>query len=339
MILARLFVIVGGLIVLALTAALVGPYFVDWTSYRADFEREASAILGRKVTVEGEATARLLPFPSVTFSDVAVGGGPDGEPAMTVETFSMDAELAPFLRGEFLIFDMRLVRPKATIDVAADGTVDWAVRPVGAVRRRQISLEKLTITEGQVDDPPCRRAGARIGCPRSTPTMSAQVAGRSVAGRRVAAARRRADGARRLSTGTVDEHGQHAAAAAGRAGRSIRSSIEADGNVRLDKGAAGLFRAVQGVDEQAPRDDGASAGSRRPGRSGPGYRLNGKFSLDHERLAIDEFRFETGPLDNPYTADGNGLGRFRREPRFAIEATARRCASTRRSAPTRTAAA
>ena len=43
--------IIGGLFVLALTAALVGPYFVDWTSYRADFEREASAILGRKVTV------------------------------------------------------------------------------------------------------------------------------------------------------------------------------------------------------------------------------------------------------------------------------------------------
>jgi hypothetical protein len=45
--LARLFVIFGGLLVLALCAALVVPYFIDWTGYRADFEREASAILGR----------------------------------------------------------------------------------------------------------------------------------------------------------------------------------------------------------------------------------------------------------------------------------------------------
>ena len=59
--LVRLFVIVGGLLVLALTAALVGPYFVDWTSFRADFERQASAILGRQVTVEGEAEARCCP--------------------------------------------------------------------------------------------------------------------------------------------------------------------------------------------------------------------------------------------------------------------------------------
>ena len=53
---------------------------------------------------------------------------------MTVETFSMDAELAPFLRGEVLIFDMRLVRPKVTIDVAEDGTVDWAMRPSSPFR-------------------------------------------------------------------------------------------------------------------------------------------------------------------------------------------------------------
>ncbi|RUX95475.1 AsmA family protein, partial [Mesorhizobium sp. M7A.F.Ca.CA.004.04.1.1] len=149
--LARLFVIFGGLFVLVLCAALVVPYFIDWTGYRAQFEREASAILGRKVTVQGDATARLLPFPSVTFSNVAVAGGPNGQPAMTVETFSMDAELAPFLRGEVLIFDMRLVRPKATIDIANDGTVDWAMRPSSPFDLNQISIEKLTVTEGQIE--------------------------------------------------------------------------------------------------------------------------------------------------------------------------------------------
>ncbi|EBW1603992.1 AsmA family protein, partial [Salmonella enterica subsp. enterica serovar Kottbus] len=105
--LVRLFVFFGSLIVLALCAALIGPYFVDWTSYRADFEREASAILGRRVEVRGDVSARLLPFPSVVFSDVVVSGN-HGEPAMTAESFSMDAELAPFLSGQVLIFDMRL---------------------------------------------------------------------------------------------------------------------------------------------------------------------------------------------------------------------------------------
>ena len=71
---------------MAFTLALVGPYFIDWTSYRADFEREASLILGRQVKVEGDATARLLPFPSVTFSDVRVAGN-ELEPAKKVVTF------------------------------------------------------------------------------------------------------------------------------------------------------------------------------------------------------------------------------------------------------------
>ncbi|WP_204317200.1 AsmA family protein, partial [Klebsiella aerogenes] len=69
-------------LVLVLTAALVVPYFVDWAGYRSSFEREASALLGRPVTVAGTASARLLPFPSVTFSDVKVGD-PGSAPVMT----------------------------------------------------------------------------------------------------------------------------------------------------------------------------------------------------------------------------------------------------------------
>src|SRR5690606_25066176 len=65
-------------------------------------------------------------------------------------SFSMDAEIAPLLSGEFRIFDMRLVRPKVIIDVAADGTIDWAVRPSTPIDASNISIEKLTVTEGQV---------------------------------------------------------------------------------------------------------------------------------------------------------------------------------------------
>jgi outer membrane receptor protein involved in Fe transport len=43
---------------------------------------------------------------------------------------------------------MRLVRPKATIDIAADGIVDWAIRPSSPFDPGQISIEKLTVTAG-----------------------------------------------------------------------------------------------------------------------------------------------------------------------------------------------
>lgn len=323
--LARLFVFIGGLIVLALTLALVVPYFVDWTSYRANFEREASAMLGRKVTVRGDVSARLLPFPSVSFSDISVAGGPAGEPAMTVETFSMDAELAPFMQGEFLIFDMRLVRPKVTISVGEDGMIDWAVRPSSPFDATQIALEKLTVTGGQVTI----RHGFG-GRDHVLSEINAEVSARSLAGPWRADGTLRLDGMRTavtVSTGRVDETGAlRLRIKADPATYPL--AIEADGDVRLKDGAglyAGSFRIdarTAGKDEQrgaGKPSSGPNQGVSAAGTPSP-YRLSGKFALDHRRLDFEAFRLETGPLENPYTADGTGVVELGAEPRFAIQA-------------------
>ncbi|BCG87536.1 hypothetical protein MesoLj113c_36460 [Mesorhizobium sp. 113-3-9] len=324
--LARLFVIFGGLFVLVLCAALVGPYFVDWTGYRAQFEREASAILGRKVTVQGDATARLLPFPSVTFSNVAVAGGPNGQPAMTVETFSMDAELAPFLRGEVLIFDMRLVHPKATIDIANDGTVDWAIRPSSPFDLNQISIEKLTVTEGQIE---LRHAAG--GRSHVFSEINSTISAKSLAGPWRMDGTLRLDGLRTTvaaSTGKAEGNGQ----------MRLRLKadpdayplvIETDGNAGIVNGAAvysGQFKISSADKNGADKNSAQLRGNDgetvkvSAGKPDPGFRLNGKFSLDHQKLGVDEFRFETGPLDNPYTADGKASVDLGQKPSFAIEA-------------------
>ncbi|MER8438309.1 AsmA family protein, partial [Mesorhizobium sp. M1393] len=324
--LARLFVIFGGFFVLVLCAALVVPYFVDWTGYRADFEREASAILGRKVTVQGDATAKLLPFPSVTFSNVTVAGGPGGQPAMTVETFSMDAELAPFLSGEVLIFDMRLVRPRATIDIAADGTVDWAIRPSSPFDPSQISIEKLTVTGGEIA---LRHAAG--GRSHLLSEINSTISAKSLAGPWRMDGSFRLDGLRSTvvaSTGTAGSDGQ----------MRLRLKldpdayplvIEADGNAGIVNGAAiysGQFKVASsdknGADKSSAQLQGSDGEMMKAsaGKPEPGFRLNGKFLLDHRKLGVDEFRFETGPLDNPYTADGKAAVELGPNPSFSIEA-------------------
>ncbi|MGX5802364.1 AsmA family protein [Bradyrhizobium sp. Arg314] len=325
--LARLFVIFGGLFVLVLCAALVVPYFIDWTGYRADFEREASAILGRKVTVKGDATARLLPFPSVTFSNVEVSGGPVGRPAMTVETFSMDAELAPFLRGEVLIFDMRLVHPKAIIDVAGDGTVDWAIRPSTRLDPGQIAIEKLTITEGQIE---LRHAAG--GRSHLVSEINSTISAKALIGPWRMDGTLRFDGMRTdisASTGKVEPDGQ----------MRLRLKadpdaypliIEADGNAGIVKGAAvysGQFKISAADKNGADRNSAELRGNDgepvkiSTGKPDPGFRLNGKFALDHQKLDVDAFRFETGPLDNPYTADGKASVDLALKPHFSVEAS------------------
>lgn len=296
---------------LALTVALVGPYFVDWTSYRASFEHEASRILGREVRVGGTANARLLPFPSVTFTDVTVAGVEPGATAMTVETFSMDAELAPFLSGEVLIFDMRLVKPTVFVRVDEQGGIDWAMRPSVPVDARNITLEKLTITDGKVDI-----SHAASGRVHRITELDADISARALTGPWRIDGSMRLDGMRTkldVSTGSLDE--------AGRLRLRTRMQperyplvVEADGDATIGEGGAryqGTFRLAAGARENA-------TGEAKP-QPAP-YRVSGRFDLGHEALDVPEFLFETGPADDPYTAEGHAGLTLGGEPGFEIVA-------------------
>jgi uncharacterized protein involved in outer membrane biogenesis len=168
---------VGGLVVVALFAALLAPLFVDWTSFRQDFEREASRIMGRAVTVHGSVDARLIPFPSVTLNDVRVGAPEDGKPLVEIARFSMDAELAPFLSGEALIFDMRIEGPKARIKLFQDGTLDWARGRKSDIPARTVVLENVAISGGEIEF-----IDEQTGRTRHVTGLDAQVSAKSLGG-------------------------------------------------------------------------------------------------------------------------------------------------------------
>ena len=141
----RLFVFTGVLVVIALFTALVAPYFIDWTAYKQDFERQASQVLGQPVTVGGNANVRILPLPSVTFGDLSVGETRSGEPLMTVDQFSANVELAPLLSGEIRIVDMSLTRPHFNIEVDDSGRIAWTQRRELLVDPGQVAVDSLTV--------------------------------------------------------------------------------------------------------------------------------------------------------------------------------------------------
>lgn len=321
--LGRVFVILGGLIVLALTAALVGPYFVDWSSYRASFEREASRVLGRKVTVEGSVAVRLLPFPSVSFSDIRVGAA-DRVPAITVKTFSMDAEIAPLLSSQVLIYDMRIEDPHMVLTVDPDGTVDWAIRPSAPFDARQITLEKVTLEGGQVDIVD-KAAGKRHSVTGIDATLSAS----TLAGPWHMEGEATVDGERARITASTNEVKpdeplrMHTRIAP----QGVAAVFETDGELTAPGGKvryAGSFD-IRSSDlvpaVGAPAKDSSQAAT--SGREQPllsKVRVSGQFKAEHASVTVSTFRMEQGPSNDPYVINGSGTLDIGSNPRFSLSA-------------------
>lgn len=301
------------------------PYFVDWTGYRADFEREASRVLGRPVKVEGTVTVRLIPFPSVSFSDVRVGN-PREAPLMTIRTFSMDAEIAPLLSGEVLIYDMRIDHPNAVLTVDKDGAIDWTIRPSTPFDPTQITLEKVTVSDGAVEIRD-NAAGREHKVTGLNATMSAStLAGpwrmtgsADFDGRRadvsLSTSEVKPDGTLRLHTRVQPD--------------GLAAVVETDGDVTLTDGRLG-YAGTLGIRSDDLVNDGTDAQTGAAGEAqGQGDRqaplfskvnVTGRFTADHESIDIPEFRIEQGAADNPYVVNGKAHLDFGAKPGFRITA-------------------
>lgn len=309
----RLLVFLGGLLVVALFAALLGPMFVDWTDFRKDFEDQASRILGKKVTVHGEVNARLLPFPSVTLHDVTVGPDSEGAPLVTVSRFSLDAELAPFLSGEARIFDMRIEEPKARIRLLADGTLDWLRGSSAEIPARTVVLEKVHVTGGEIEF-----IDQQSGRTRKVSGLDAEMTAASLAGPWTADGTAVVDG----EAGGFHLASQQPNPATGAIPLKLRLdpgnrpfSLDLEGDLSLAEGKPIYKGRFQGqwrdaYVEKVPND-------RKPV---PAPRAKGEFELTNERIVVPAYRLELAEADNPYVITGEAKLDTGAKPEFLLTA-------------------
>lgn len=304
--LSRLMLFLGGVVVVALFSALLAPLFIDWTSLRADFEREASRIVGKPVVVHGSVDARILPFPSVTLNDVRVGEATDGEPLVQVARFSMDAELAPFLSGEALIFDMRLEEPKARVRLQQDGTLDWARGRKSFIPAKTVVLENVQITGGEIEF-----IDEQTGRTRMITGLEATVAARSLTSTWRMEGRAALDGEAGgfAFTGTPGDDGSLSLKA-----RLMPESrpfgVELDGTMRvvdLKPHYDGAFTLLRNEVEDEETE------------AAP-VRMTGGFELTNERIRVPQYRMELGPASDPYIVTGEATLDTGKVPEFLLTA-------------------
>jgi len=314
-VLARIFIVVGSLVVAALFAALIAPYFVDWTDFRHDFENQASRIIGKKVVVHGEVDARLLPFPSVTMTDVRVGENADGEAIVSAKSFSMESELAPFLSGEALIYNMRIDQPKLTLKLGQDGALDWVKTGNPQIPASSVVLENVTITNGQVDfiDEQTQRT-------RHLSNLDLALSAKTLAGPWKASGKGALDGEGgdfSLTTSMPDKDQIFLKLKLLPKAPSIVA--EMDGAISLKDlrpQYAGSFKIRQKFrtenDDTAAESDATTAAA---------PRISGDFQLTNDRVRIDKYQFSMGPSDDPYTVTGEATIDAGLKPEFLLTAT------------------
>ncbi len=313
--LGRILVALGGLLVAALFAALLAPFFVDWTNFRSDFEDQASRILGKKVTVHGAVEARILPFPSVTLHDVTVGSDRDGAPLVSVARFSMDAELAPFLSGEARIFDMRIEEPKARIRLLSDGTLDWARGSTADIPARTVVLERVHVSDGVVEF-----IDEQSGRTRIVSGFDADMSARSLAGPWTVDGQASVDGeAGRFHLASLQPDPK-----SGAVPLNIRLlpdtrpfEIDLSGGLTLSGGKPvykGSFQASWLIAEGEPAEQQAS------GAKPVAPKVKGEFELTNERVRVPSYRLELGDAANPYAVTGEATLDTGARPEFLLTA-------------------
>src|SRR5262245_42005905 len=117
-------------LILALVAALVGPHFVDWNKYRAEFETQASRMTGLEVRVAGPIDARLLPTPSLYLQRIDVRR-PGDVGALRARRLSIEFSLGALARGEWKATDVRLDGAEISVALGRDGRLEWPAPSMG----------------------------------------------------------------------------------------------------------------------------------------------------------------------------------------------------------------
>src|SRR4030081_3946427 len=130
--------------IIALVAALIGPYFIDWNQFRPQVGAEATPVAGAPLRVAGELDARLLPTPSLRLRSVVVGGANDlGK--VRADKLDVEFSLGSLMRGEWRATELTINGMALDLGLDAQGRIDWPAS-TGAFNLGSLAIDRLNLT-------------------------------------------------------------------------------------------------------------------------------------------------------------------------------------------------
>jgi len=297
--------------IIALIAALIGPYFIDWNQFRPQFEAEAAQVIGAPVRVAGALEARLLPSPSLRLRSVVVGGANDlGK--VRADKLDVEFSLGSLMRGEWRATELTINGMALDLGLDPQGRIDWPAS-TGKFNLGTLSIDRLNLTG---------RVALHDALSHGTLELNDIAFSGDV----------------RSLAGAVRGDGNFSLAGT-RYPFRVSSGQSADGSgtrvhFNIDPGARALSAELDGVlsfEARAPRFEGAvtlaaSAGPRaKAGVDAPPapWRLSARLKADHAAAKFEQIEANYGTEDTALKFVGVGDVRFGASPLLHATLSAR----------------
>ncbi len=297
-------------IILALVTALVGPLFVDWTRYRAEFEARATRLTGLEFRITGSVDARVLPTPTIVMHGIEFGR-PDDIGKVRARSLRIEFALGALARGEWRIANARLDGPELAAGLDSNGRLDWPVPKIG-FDPEGVSIERLTIRDGRA------------------------LLADSASGARLMFEKVEFRGEIRSLTGPARGEGSFVIAGQHYPYRLATSRIGEDATVKVRLTVDPIDRPVTaeadlsiGFEQGAPRYEGTIQLARAVGRAPAGaqaliiepWRTTSRIKGDSTGAVLEQIEFQYGPDDRAIKLQGNAQLKFGQQPHANVVLT------------------
>ncbi|MEY9879130.1 AsmA-like C-terminal region-containing protein [Bradyrhizobium sp. USDA 329] len=304
--------------IIALLAALIGPYYVDWNQFRPQFEAEAGKIIGVPVRVAGELDARLLPAPTLRLRGVTFGGNNDlGR--LRADKLDVEFSLGSLMRGEWRATELSVGGMAVDLGLDARGRVDLPSSASGTFNLASLAIERLNLTG---------RIALHDAASRSTLELNDIAFSGDV----------------RSLAGSVRGDGSFSAAGV-RYPFRVSSGPSADGSatrlhLNIDPGERAILADLEGVlafDNRQPKFDGALTlavpATRKAGEAGPApWKLATRLKADPAGAKFEQIDASFGTEDAALKLGGVGDLRFGASPLLRAVLSARQVDADRLTA-------
>lgn len=139
-----LVLIVGGLI--------IAPWFIDWNGYRGKLEAFGKNVTGRQVTIVGDISARLFPWPRLRVEGLRIANPPQAKMPEMLRAEAVEALflLSPLLGGQFEVSAITIAKPVIGLERMQDGSASWSLtgQTGESALPDNISFADITLDEG-----------------------------------------------------------------------------------------------------------------------------------------------------------------------------------------------